>query len=63
MNPFLMVWADIRALRWTALAIVTLVALAVAIGVAIGAQERALRRSSAAGGGGISDLLIEVRPA
>lgn len=57
MNPFPMVWADIRALRWTALAIVTLVALAVAIGVAIGAQERALRRSSAAAAEDF-DLLI-----
>lgn len=57
MNPFPMVLADIRALRWTALAIVTLVALAVAIGVAIGAQERALRRSSAAAAEDF-DLLI-----
>lgn len=47
MNPLLMVIADLRALRWTAAAIVALVALAVAIGVAIGAQERALRRASA----------------
>lgn len=52
-----MVWADIRALRWTALTIVALVALAVAIGVAIGAQERALRRSSAAAAEDF-DLLI-----
>lgn len=57
MNPFPMVWADIRALRWTALAIVALVAVAVAIGVAIGAQERALRRSSAAAAEDF-DLLI-----
>ena len=47
MNPLPMVIADLRALRWTAAAIVTLVALAVAIGVAIGAQERALRQASA----------------
>ncbi|POR45354.1 FtsX-like permease family protein [Bosea psychrotolerans] len=57
MNPFPMVWADIRALRWTALAIIALVALAVAVGVAIGAQERALRRSSAAAAEDF-DLLI-----
>lgn len=47
MNPLPMVLADLRALRWTAAAIVALVALAVAIGVAIGAQERALRQASA----------------
>lgn len=57
MNPFPMVLADLRALRWTALAIVSLVALAVAIGVAIGAQERAIRRSSAAAANDF-DLLI-----
>lgn len=57
MNPFPMVVADIRALRWTAVAIVALVALAVAVGVAIGAQERALRRSSAAAAEDF-DLLI-----
>ncbi|MBN9456024.1 MAG: FtsX-like permease family protein [Bosea sp.] len=48
MNPFPMVLADLRALRWTAPAIVLLVALAIATGVAIAAQERALRRGSAA---------------
>ncbi|PTM40798.1 FtsX-like permease family protein [Bosea sp. 124] len=47
MNPFPMVLADLRALRWTAPAIVLLVALAIATGVAIGAQERALRLGSA----------------
>jgi putative ABC transport system permease protein len=57
MNPFPMVLADLRALRWTALAIVALVALAVAIGVAIGAQERAIRHSSAAAADDF-DLLI-----
>ena len=57
MNPFPMVLADLRALRWTALAIVALVALAVAIGVAIGAQERAIRRSSAVAADDF-DLLI-----
>jgi putative ABC transport system permease protein len=56
-EPVPMVWADIRALRWTALAIIVLVALAVAVGVAIGAQERALRRSSAAAAEDF-DLLI-----
>ncbi|AMJ63464.1 FtsX-like permease family protein [Bosea sp. PAMC 26642] len=57
MNPFAMVLADLRALRWTAAAIVALVAVAVAIGVAIGAQERALRQSSAAAADDF-DLLI-----
>jgi putative ABC transport system permease protein len=57
MNPFPMILADLRALRWTAAAIVALVALAVAVGVAIGAQERALRRSSAAAAEDF-DLLI-----
>ena len=47
MNPFPMVLADLRALRCTAPAIVLLVALAIATGVAIGAQERALRHGSA----------------
>jgi len=57
MNPFSMVLADLRALRWSAVAIVALVAVAVAIGVAIGAQERALRQSSAAAADDF-DLLI-----
>lgn len=47
MNPWPMVLADLRALRWTAPAIVLLVALAIATGIAIGAQERALRQGSA----------------
>ncbi|MGO4170598.1 FtsX-like permease family protein [Bosea sp. TAF32] len=47
MNPWPMVLADLRALRWTAPAIMLLVALAVATGIAIGAQERALRQGSA----------------
>lgn len=46
MNPFPMVRADLKALRWTAWAIVLLIAIAVAVGVAIGAQERTLRQSS-----------------
>jgi hypothetical protein len=47
MNPWPMVLADLRALRWTAPAIILLVALAIASGVAIGAQEQALRQGSA----------------
>jgi putative ABC transport system permease protein len=47
MNPWPMVKADLRAMRWSALAVVLLVALAVAIGVAVGTQERALRGASA----------------
>ena len=57
MNPFPMVLADLRALRWTAPAIMLLVALAIATGVAIGAQERALRRGSAAAANDF-DLII-----
>jgi putative ABC transport system permease protein len=47
MNPWPIVAADLRHLRWVAWAVPLLVAIAVAIGVAIGAQERALRTSSA----------------
>lgn len=47
MNPWPMVLADLRAMRWTALAVPLLVALAVASAVAIGAQERVLRSGSA----------------
>lgn len=57
MNPFPMVLADLRALRWTAPAIVLLVALAIAVGVAIGAQERALRQGSASAASDF-DLII-----
>ena len=42
-----MIRADLRALRWTAPFVVLLIALAVAIAVAFGAQERALRTASA----------------
>lgn len=42
-----MVLADWRAMRGTAVGCVLLVALAVGIGVAVGAQERALRQASA----------------
>jgi putative ABC transport system permease protein len=47
MNPFPMVRADLRAMRWSAVIVVALVALAVAIGIAVAAQERGLRQSSA----------------
>lgn len=47
MNPLPMVIAEFRGLRWIAVAIVTLVALAVAIGVGINAEERAFRKGSA----------------
>jgi putative ABC transport system permease protein len=47
MNPWPIVIADLRHLRWVAWAVPLLVAVAVAIGVAVGAQERALRTSSA----------------
>jgi putative ABC transport system permease protein len=46
MNPFIMVKADYRAMRGSAWAIVLLVAFAVAIGVALAAQEKALRTST-----------------
>jgi putative ABC transport system permease protein len=47
MNPLPVILADLRSLRWVAIAVPLLVAVAVAVGVAIGAQERALRASSA----------------
>ncbi|MDR3494817.1 MAG: ABC transporter permease [Ancalomicrobiaceae bacterium] len=47
MNPLPMVMADLRAMRGSALLSIVLIALAVAIGVAIGAQERAIRGASA----------------
>jgi putative ABC transport system permease protein len=46
-NPFPVVIADLRALRWVAWLVPLLVAVAVAIGVAVGAQEAALRHASA----------------
>jgi putative ABC transport system permease protein len=46
MNPLIMVKADYRAMRGSAWAIVLLVAFAVAIGVALSAQEKALRTST-----------------
>lgn len=47
MNPLPMVLADLRALRFGGVVAVLLVGLAVAIGIAVGAQERALRKASA----------------
>lgn len=46
MNPWPVVVADLRALRWVAWVAPMLVAIAVAVGVAVSAQEVALRRSS-----------------
>lgn len=46
-NPWPLVVADLRQHRVGAIAIVLLVALAVALGVAVSAQERALRQGSA----------------
>ncbi len=42
-----MVWADLRAMRLGGLIVVGLIALAVAMGVAVSAQERTLRQASA----------------
>ena len=47
MNPWPVVIADLRALRWVAWVAPLLVAIAVALGIAISAQETALRQSSA----------------
>jgi len=47
MNPFPILLADLRAMRLSAAFIVVLIGLAVALGVAVGAQERALRQASA----------------
>ena len=47
MYPLPMVWADLKAMRLGGLIAVGLIALAVALGVAVGAQERALRQASA----------------
>jgi len=47
MNPFPMVLADLRAMRWGALFTILLIGIAVAIGVAVGSQERAMRQASA----------------
>lgn len=47
MNPFPLVWATLRRNRFSALLFITVIALAVALGIAISAQERALRQGSA----------------
>ena len=47
MNPWPLVLADLRRHRVGAFAVVLIVALAVALGVAVSAQERALRQGSA----------------
>lgn len=47
MNPWPMVAADLRGLRWIAWVVPVVVAVAVAIGIAVGAQERSLRLASA----------------
>ena len=46
MNPFPILLADLRSMRFSAVFIVILIGIAVAIGVAVGAQERALRQAS-----------------
>jgi putative ABC transport system permease protein len=47
MNPWPVVVADLKSLRWIAFVVPLFIALAVAIGVAVSAQETALRRASA----------------
>lgn len=47
MNPFPIAWASLRRNRFTAILFIAIVALAVALGIAISAQERALRAGSA----------------
>jgi putative ABC transport system permease protein len=47
MNPWPVVIADLRALRWVAWVTPLLIAIAVAVGIAVSAQEAALRQSSA----------------
>jgi putative ABC transport system permease protein len=47
MNPWPVVVADLRALRWVAWLTPLLIAIAVAIGVGLSAQEAALRQSTA----------------
>jgi putative ABC transport system permease protein len=46
-NPWPIVRADLRAMGVAALLVVALIACAVAIGIAVGAQERGLRQASA----------------
>lgn len=47
MNPFPIAWAALRRNRFTAILFIAIVALSVALGIAISAQERALRVGSA----------------
>src|SRR5262245_16347936 len=47
MNPCPVVFADLRQSRASALAVVALIAVAVALGVAVTAEERALRSGTA----------------
>lgn len=70
MNPLPLVWATLRRNRFTSILFVTVVALAVGLGIAISAQERALREGSAraadrfdlivAAPGSTNDLLFSV---
>lgn len=57
MNPFPVVLADLRSLRWVAFVAPLLVAIAVSVGVSLSAQERAVRQASASAASGF-DLLI-----
>lgn len=70
MNPFPLVWATLRRNRFTAILFIVLIALSVGLGIAISAQERALRQGSAraadrfdlivAAPGSLTDLLFSV---
>ncbi len=57
MNPWPVVLADLRALRWVAWIAPLLVAIAVSVGVALSAQERGLRHATAQAASDF-DLLI-----
>jgi putative ABC transport system permease protein len=57
MNPLPLIWADLRRAKAGALALVGVVALAVALGVAVSSIERGLRRGSATAADGF-DILI-----
>jgi putative ABC transport system permease protein len=46
-NPWPVVVADLRALRWISWVVPLMIAVAVAVGIAVSAQETALRQSSA----------------
>ncbi|MGI9336429.1 MAG: FtsX-like permease family protein [Gammaproteobacteria bacterium] len=46
-NPLPIVWADVRRNRAGVIAVVVLIGIAVALGVAVSAQDRALRKGSA----------------